>query len=186
MPDPLLGEGLVYEDTLPLAWIPGPLIQGSELARLNADNQQLLGAVGSLEEARTHEALKDESPALVHELQRLEFKLNILLRLTADIATRHNALPPAYPVRLAARGLEWTGAESCPVGSTGLLQIYINPAVPQALKLSCTVESDRLEDGKHVTRLHYHGVSESIVELIDKFIFRHHRRLVAGAKLATG
>ena len=57
-----------------------------ELARLNADNHQLLGAESTLEEVRVSEALsKEESSALVHELQRLEYKLNVLLRLTADL-----------------------------------------------------------------------------------------------------
>ena len=48
-----------------------------------------------MDEVRISEALKDESPALLHELQRLEYKLNILLRLTAEIAVRSAALPPA-------------------------------------------------------------------------------------------
>ena len=59
----------------------------------NADNHQLLGAESSLDEVRVHEALKDESPALLHELQRLEYKLNILLRLTAELALRSSGLP---------------------------------------------------------------------------------------------
>ena len=75
-----LGEGLKFEELLPIEWIAGPLPQGLELARLNADNHQLLGAESTLDEARVSEALsKEESSALVHELQRLEYKLNILL-----------------------------------------------------------------------------------------------------------
>ena len=185
MPDNFFGDGLVFEDTLPLSWTPGPLVEGSELARLNADNHQLLGAVYSLEEGRVHEALKDESPALVHELQRLEFKLNILLRLTAEMSLRHSALPAPRKIRLAARGLEWLGADAPAVGSTGTLQLYINPAVPQPLKLSCAVASERQIDSQRAAQLRFHGVSTLVVELIDKLIFRHHRRLIAGAKHAA-
>jgi hypothetical protein len=36
-----------------------------------------------------------------------------------------------------------------------------------------------------VTGLQFTGLSEAVVELIEKMIFRHHRRLVAGAKLST-
>src|SRR5271156_166344 len=107
MAESFLGGGLVFEELLPLAWVPGPLPQGLEAARLNADNHQLLGAESSLDEVRVSEALKDESPALVHELQRLEYKLNILLRLTAELAARSSPLPPAQPTRLSSRGLEW-------------------------------------------------------------------------------
>ena len=98
MPESFLGDGLIFEEALPVVWTPGPLAEGLALARLNADNHQLLGAESSLDEVRVHEALKDESPALVHELQRLEYKVNILLRLTAELALRNSGLPPAQRV----------------------------------------------------------------------------------------
>src|SRR5271156_7240232 len=109
MPESFLGDGLIYEELLPLAWTPGPLADGLALARLNADNHQLLGAESSLDEVRVHEALKDESPALLHELQRLEYKVNILLRLTAEISMRSSGLPSAEKVRMSSRALEWSG-----------------------------------------------------------------------------
>ena len=70
MPDSFLGDGLIFEDTLPVAWTSGPLAE-DQFARLNADNHQLLAAYATLDEVRVHEVLKDESPALVHELQRV-------------------------------------------------------------------------------------------------------------------
>src|ERR1700720_50960 len=109
MPESFLGDGLIFEESLPVAWTPGPLAQGLALARLNTDNHQLLGAEASLDEVRVHEALKDESPALLHELQRLEFKLNVLLRLTAELALRNSTLPPVQRTRLSSTGLEWIG-----------------------------------------------------------------------------
>ena len=182
MSDNFFGDGLVFEDSLPLAWAPGPLPQGAELARLNAENQQLLGAVASLEQARLHEPLKDESSAVMQELQRLELKLDILLRLTAEISMRHAALPPPRRLRLAARGLEWLDCGPGEASGTGVLQLYVNPAVPQALKLPSRVAGEGLIAGVPSTRFEYHGVGEAVVELIDKFIFRHHRRSIAGAK----
>src|ERR1700728_3475654 len=134
MPESFLGDGLIFEESLPVVWTPGILAEGAQLARLNADNHQLLGAESSLDEVRVHEALKDESPALVHELQRLEYKMNILLRLTAELALRNSGLPPAQRIRLTSRALEWFGEQTPAVGSTGLLSVYINPALPQAVK----------------------------------------------------
>jgi hypothetical protein len=186
MSDSFLGDGLIFEDSLPITWVPGSLLQGSELARLNADNQQLLGAESSLEEARLHEALKDESAALVHELQRLEFKLNIVLRLIADLSLRHNALPTSRHVRLSSRGLEWFSAEGEQApGSSGVLHLYVNPALPQALKLQCTVAGDRVTNSVRVRQFHFVAISEPVLALIDKLIFRHHRRLIAGSKQAA-
>jgi Atypical PilZ domain, cyclic di-GMP receptor len=185
MPESFLGDGLIFEELLPLAWNPGPLAQDHVLARLNADNHQLLGAEASLNEVRVHEALKDESPALLHELQRLEYKLNILLRLTAELATRNNALPPPQPIRLTARGMEWSGDGAPAAGATGILELYINPALPQPLKLPGSVIGDRDHNNVRAAQLQFAGLSDPVVELIEKFIFRHHRRLVAGARLAV-
>jgi len=152
MPTSFLGDGLIFEELLPLLWLPGEIPQGLALARLHADNQQLLGAESSLDEVRISEALKDESPALLHELQRLEYKLNILLRLTAEIAVRSAAVPPAQKARLGARGLEWFGATAPAVGEAGLVHIYINPALPQPLKIPCSVTSERSEGDERVAR----------------------------------
>src|ERR1035438_7748643 len=139
MPQSFLGDGLIFEELLPLTWEPGPLPQGLSLARMNADNHQLLVAEASLDEVRVHDALKDESPALVHELQRLDYKLNILLRLTAELAIRQQGLPPARLVRFSSRGFEWVGDDAPESGSTGVLMLYVNPSLPQALKLPAMV-----------------------------------------------
>jgi hypothetical protein len=183
--DPFFGAGLIFEEALPISWNAAPLAEGLFLARLNADNHQLLGAESSLDEVRVHEALKDESPALVHELQRLEFKVNILLRLTADLAMRNSGLPPVQRVRLTSRALEWFGDEAPAVGATGQLSLYINSALPQAVRIPSSVDGERAQDGVRVAQLRFRGMSDAVVEQLDKLIFRHHRRLVAGARLAA-
>jgi hypothetical protein len=185
MPEPFLGDGLIYEDMLPVRWTAGPLAEGLALARLNADNHQLLGAEASLDEVRVHEALKDESPALVHELQRLEYKVNILLRLTAELALRSSGLPPAQRVRLTSRALEWFGAETLAVGATGELALYINSSLPQPVKIPCEIAGERSQDGLRVVQMRFRALSDAVVEQLDKLIFRHHRRLVAGARLGA-
>lgn len=182
MPESFLGDGLIFEELLPIAWVAGALPHGADVARLNADNHQLLGAESSLDEVRVSEALKEESPALVHELQRLEYKLNILLRLTAELAMRTSSLPPPQHVRLGARGLEWFGAAAPAVGSTGLVHVYINAALPQPLKFPCAVLRERTQNAERVTQLQFREVSEAVVDMLEKLIFRHHRRLVKGAK----
>jgi hypothetical protein len=185
MPEAFLGDGLIFEELLPVAWNPGALAEGMQLARLNADNHQLLGAESSLDDVRVHEALKDESPALLHELQRLEYKVNILLRLTAELAMRSSGLPPGERVRMSPRGLEWFGDHPADANATGLLSIFINPALPQPLKIPSVVAGQRTVDGARATQFRFVGLSDAVVDLLEKLIFRHHRRLVAGAKLAT-
>jgi hypothetical protein len=122
---------------------------------------------------------------LVHELQRLEYKVNILLRLTAELALRNSGLPPAHRVRMTSRALEWFGTDMPAVGSSGLLAVYINSALPQPVKIPCVVAGERTVDNQRVTQMRFSGLSEAVVEQLDKLIFRHHRRLVAGARLAA-
>lgn len=179
------GDGLVFDESLPLAWIACGPVESAELARLNVDNLQVLSAESSLDEVRVQEALKDESPALVHELQRLEYKINILLRLTAEIAVRNKALPEARRVRLSAGGIEWFGSDAPAAGAgTGLVILYLNPTLPQALRLPARVAGEQQVGTSRVVRLPFVGLSEAVVDGIEKFIFRHHRRLVAGSKQA--
>lgn len=197
MPESFLGDGLIFEESLPVSWAPGPLADGLTLTRLNADNHQLLGAESSLDEVRVHEALKDESPALLHELQRLEYKVNILLRLTAELAMRSSGLPAAKRVRMSPRALEWFGdpntpgglsdgsPEGAPGGVTGMLSIYINAALPQPLRIPSVIVGQRIIDDSRATQLRFMGLSDAVVDMLEKLIFRHHRRLVAGARLAA-
>jgi hypothetical protein len=185
MPESFLGDGLIFEDFLPLAWVEGPLPQDVILGRLNADNQQLLGAEASLDEVRVHEALKDESPALLHELQRLEFKLNVLLRLVADLAKRSSALPPARHIKLSAGGMEWIGEGAPAMGSSGVVDVYINTTLPQPLRLPATVIGRRTHAESVVTQMQFTGLSDPVVDLMEKLIFRHHRRLIAGSRATS-
>jgi hypothetical protein len=190
MPESILGRGLIFEDLLPFVWVAGELPHGLALGRLNADNHQLLGAEASLDEVRVHEALKDESPALLHELQRLEFKLNVLLRLTSELAKRNSDMPPARPIKLWATGLELTGEDAPPEGATGVLDLYINSTLPQPLKLPATVvamtPAGSGDSEMPASQLAFTGLSDAVVDLIEKLIFRRHRRLVAGSRLAPG
>ncbi len=186
MPDAFFGDGLIFEDSLPVAYHEGPLGSPAVLTRLNADNHQLLGAEASLDEVHTHEALKDESPALLHELQRMEFKLNVLLRLTAELARRDNNLPKPQWVRFSATAIEWIGADAPAVGATGIVDLYINHTLPQPLKLPVNVVG-HVPNPLHgaAAQMQFTGLSGPVVELIEKLIFRHHRRLIAGTRLAA-
>lgn len=181
MLEAVLGDGLIYDGTMPVEWSPCPLPDEAGLARLNADNQQLLSADSTLHEARVPEALKDESPALLHELQRLDYKLNVLLRLTAELAARHNCVPNPHPVRFSSSGVELQGEQTAGIGSTGLLKLYVNPSLPQPLIIPVVVSAVSHNDPA-MTQLQFTGLSAVVVELIEKMIFRHHRRSIAGAK----
>jgi hypothetical protein len=81
--------------------------------------------------------------------------------------------------------LEWYGEQTPAVGTTGLLSVYINSALPQPVKIPCVVCGERYEDTLRAAQFRFMGLSDAVVEQLEKLIFRHHRRLVAGARLAT-
>ena len=62
--------------------------------------------------------------------------------------------------------------------------MYINSALPQPVKIPCVVAGERTQDNLRVAQMRFSGLSDAVVEQLDKLIFRHHRRLVAGARLA--
>jgi hypothetical protein len=53
------------------------------------------------------------------------------------------------------------------------------------LKIPGVVAGQRTVEGAHATQFRFAGLSDAVVDMLEKLIFRHHRRLIAGAKLAT-
>jgi len=183
MPDAFLGDGLVFEESVPLRFERGATPASAELARLNGTNHQLLAALATLEESHGAEVLKDESPALAQELQRLEYKVDVLLRLTAQLAMRAAPLPPAARVRLTGAGLEWyEPADAFTAGESGLISLYLSPTLPEPLRLAAVVAGVGQREGARVAQLAFSEVSDAVVEALEKLIFRHHRRQVAGSR----
>jgi hypothetical protein len=41
---------------------------------------------------------------------------------------------------------------------------------------------ERKQDGQRVAQLRFLELSDAVVVMLEKLIFRHHRRLIAGAK----
>jgi Atypical PilZ domain, cyclic di-GMP receptor len=80
--------------------------------------------------------------------------------------------------------LEWFGQHAIQNEATGLLSIYINSALPQPLRIPSIVAGEAAIDGAPATRFRFVGLSDSVIDMLEKLIFRHHRRLVAGAKHA--
>jgi hypothetical protein len=78
--------------------------------------------------------------------------------------------------------LQWFDAPEMMRGEVGLLYIYINRTLPQPLKIPCVVAGERLQDGARVAELLFRDLSEAVVDMLEKLIFRHHRRRIAGAK----
>lgn len=173
-------QRMAYEGLLPLgvealpAW-PDP----GALAAFAERNASVLGAIGALGERRT-ETPEDDSP-LMQEVLRLGNRLNVLMEIVNRLLVPPSTLPPRGRVRLNAvgavvpAGLVAGEKDSAPC----LLRLHFDacPALP--LELPARV-GHRLDDGDAF--LFFGELGESVGASLDRLVFRHHRRKVAGSR----
>jgi hypothetical protein len=164
VPESFLGDGLVYEELLPVAWTPGSAAEGLA-ARPPERRQPAVARRRSLAgRSAGHEALKDESPALLHELQRLEYKINILLRLTAELACA--AAGCRRPSGCASSHAHWSGS-----GARPGRPMPRGCSRSTSIRIAAAGEDSRVRrrlewgiDGARATQLRFVGLSEAVVD----------------------
>jgi hypothetical protein len=103
-----------------------------------------------------------------------------VLDMVGQVLAHQMSLPPRTAVRLSATHLYWTSASPPAAGSHGIAEVYLSPRYPRALRLSGTVEA--VEQGH--ARIGLTALGEGVQELLEKLIFRHHRRQIAQARRA--
>jgi hypothetical protein len=83
---------------------------------------------------------------------------------------------------LFAQGLEWRAEQAVPAaGTRGTVHLQVNPAFAQLLTVHGVVAGERRgEDGVWI-QFRFEGVGGRVVEMLERLIFRRHRRQVAGA-----
>lgn len=177
-------EGLGYADSLPLGFQRlDTLPQGATLAGINLENQPVLVADASLDEQRPHQEKKsEEEPQLAEDVQRLELKINVLIQLVARLLTRGADLPPVRSVRLHAQGLEWQIHDEEVQPGVGLVHLHVSRHFPQPVVLPGRIVGVHDDSEGRWVQFSFEGLSPLVVDLLERMIFRHHRRLVAGAR----
>jgi Atypical PilZ domain, cyclic di-GMP receptor len=180
-------EGLCYLEAMPLQFRPTAGPPGAaELASLNADNVQVLLADASLDETHRGAEPADGDGLSAADLQRIEFKLNVLLQLVGTLLARAGDRPPPLPGRLFGHGLEFAAAGKGPApGSRGVVSLYLSRGFPKPLELPGRVLGERHADGVVWTQFEFEGLTSQVTDLLVRQVFRHHRRDVALARSQT-
>ena len=180
-------EGLGYADALPLGFERlQKLPEGAALAGLNEETQQVLVADASLDEQRPYtEKKSDEEHELAEDLQRVEFKVNVLIQLVARLLMRDGDLPAVRSVRLHANGLEWLLAGEDVLPGVGIVALHVSRHFPQPLRLPGRIVGTHSDAEGTWLRFGFEGLTPSVTELLERLVFRHHRRLVAGTRTST-
>jgi hypothetical protein len=175
--DTPLNDGLVHEDDLPLAWTEVEALPSEQrLASINVSNEALIRACEGLEESHRP---SEDSPELAHELARLEAKLNLVLELLGDWLRVQGGQPETRRVRFNAAGLEWWAPAGPESGSLVQLTLHVCPAFPRAMTLYGQVLERAGEGGETRILVSFEGLSDPVLDGLERLIFRRHRREVA-------
>ena len=172
-------DTLVYEQQLPVKWSAfDPKVSENTLTEMSHDNETLLHVLlGQDEGSKELEESRHESS---QELQRLDAKVNLLLQWVGQWLSSTQGAPASQSLRLSERGAEVEVPFTINVGEMLLLEVYLNAQFPQPIKLPCEVFSvEPTSSGGTRVVACFTGLTTEVHDLIEKFIFRHHRRLVA-------
>lgn len=181
MNDQEIFQGLVYADNLAVAWQPVEAMPDtSRLALISESNETFLRSLSAFAEFIKEPA--EESSELMQELARLDLKLNLLLELVGQIVYRQTEIPGFAPVKLFSRGVEWRADDVPQPGQSVMLRLYVQRGIPKPLCFYGDVVSTLEEKDQGVAKVIFHGLSQSVVDWLEKFIFRQHRRSVAHSK----
>ncbi len=169
---------LAWEDVLPVAFVPGaPETDARLVAHRVSGNLRVLHTCEALEERR---AERDEELAGAPETARLEQKIDLLIELVGHWVSQSSARPPAVVASLSAGGLAWRVTGVAPmVGAVGMVELYPRAGVAEAVRLPGKVVACGA-DGQ--ISFEFAGLSEAETDVLERFVFRQHRRKIAGRR----
>ena len=164
---------------LPVSWTTAAEAADEAWRRSIANrNTELLSSLLVLDDAP---AEADDDTGNEHWRQ-LDAKLNMMLSLLSEVIVAQNPLPAEASVSVSASVLEITpvNGEHVPgVGESLNLRLYLSPQFPRCLELTGRVEAT--QPGRAFT-VRLDMLDESSQELLQRYVFRQHRRAIAQAR----
>lgn len=172
----VLYDELAYEDVLPVGWSARATgVDSAVAASLSERNVRLLQALAAIEDHGATDKPDESAP----DLARLDFKINLLLDLVGQLVVANRPRPPPSPIRFNALGAVWQAAAPPPQGQQGVAEIHLRDFLAEPLRLAGTLTS--VSPAGEVT-VRFAPVGEPVADLLERLIFRHHRRQVAGIR----
>ncbi len=177
--------GLAYEAAMPIEVIP--LAQAPDPAEAAAAAQATLSALRTITALDEQSADRPSGDAEnLPEMARLELKVNILLDLVSELVSHHVHLPPARVVRLGIDQVAWRAEAPLDAGTHVSLQLYPQPGYPRPLRFLASVERCETRDSGVVIVSALAPQEEAVSVLLERLIFRQHRRQIAHARAQKG
>ncbi len=175
-------DSLVITASLPLSWSGREQeCPDNEYTRIAEHNEHVLRCVNLLGEQVREKV--DEETETDSAMMRLEAKVNLILELVSRLEQRISRTPEVTDIRLASGGVEW-GCNGIPpaIGSHIWIELHIDNRVPEAMKIPARVLTVVEKAGAFTILAVFESLGEVVQELLDKLIFRHHRRMIAQSR----
>lgn len=172
-------ERVTYQGQPHLAIEPSQLTP-DDIARLNERNLHVLRSLASLDERRPDTANDDDNP-MMQELLRMDSKLNVLLDIVDRLLLPATLLPSRQSVSLNAVGLV-VPQSLLPPDERLLVRLHLDAC--RALPLELPAQRGKVINVDNVF-LYFRDLSEMVEDGLERFVFCHHRRKVASARLTN-
>lgn len=172
-------SGVSYQGIMMVAWCDARNTESVDLTNLNERNARLLKAL--LLSQETHRDMSEETS----DLMRVEAKLDLLLNMVSQLLQQQQSQATVEAdVVLWIEGVSWSVlAHPLPSIDQKLwLSLYIDAHLTQPLKLLVQVTAVHQCDGQTEVEAQFIGLDEQVMDLLGKFVFRQHRRLIAQQK----
>ena len=178
-----------YEDRLVVVWEANEGASEQDMAQLEASNLAVLQGVSAIEEGGSYR-LREEQPELYQEIERLNARLDLLIDMVGRLNAEQREDGATRRVRLAVDHVEFVASrQDAEPGQGGCLTLQLHMSVPEPLRLSGKVVSERTDQaGRRWVRFEPFTMSNRLHDALNQLIFRHHRRTIAEqrSRLKTG
>lgn len=170
-------SGLVFRQQLGLSWEPREN-EENEKDDVAEYNTKLLQMLPLFEERSSERG--EEDVERTQELTRVERKLDLLLELVSEWIRTNRDQPPQVAVTLGAEAVSWLQEAESPLPEQQVwISLQIDQRLPAPLRLPARVVSVEAERNCHRVMVRFENISDTTAELLEKFIFRQHRREIA-------
>lgn len=176
--------GLSCALKLPLEWSSLKESCSSLSSSVERANQNCLKIVLGLSDCM-HES-HDENTELSQDLQRMDFKINIILEMLGQLLSKNIKIPPDVDLKLGPKAIQWLKLANPPEsGQMIQVKIYLDTRFLFPFVICGEVATVTPVEAGYSVVIQTAEISASSLELLEKYIFRCHRRQIARMKSET-
>lgn len=167
---------LCFEGELPLSWKR----VDTDAAVFSVTPLDALETILLLEDARNEHEIE---PGMMQELRRIDAKLDMLLAVMMRMSGNSGIAPRPTRVRFNASLMEWQCNDVPEAGELVRIELYLLPQYPFPVLFTGRVVGIGDPGDFATCKVEFIGHDDDTRAAVEKYIFRHHRRMVARQRM---